>query len=40
MTYLAIFGSDFRQLERELPSAAERIRRAMAQRLDGADDPS
>ena len=37
VTYLAIFGSDFRQLEREHPSAAERIREAMADRLDGAD---
>jgi CRP-like cAMP-binding protein len=40
VTYLAIFGSDSRQLERELPSAAARIRQAMAQRLDGADDAS
>ena len=34
VTYLAIFGSDFRQFESELPSAAERIRQAMADRLE------
>ena len=33
VTYVVIFGSDFRQLERELPSTAQRIRQAMAQRL-------
>lgn len=35
VTYMAMFGSDFRQLEVECPSAAERIRQAMAERLDG-----
>jgi len=40
VTYLAIFGSDFRELERELPTAAERIRQAMAERLDGAAETS
>ena len=37
VTYLAIFGSDFRQLEREHASAAGHIREKMAERLDGAD---
>jgi CRP-like cAMP-binding protein len=34
VTYLTMFGSDFRQLEAEFPAAAERIREAMAQRTD------
>ena len=35
VTYVAMFGSDFRRLEAELPVAADRIRQAMAERLDG-----
>jgi CRP-like cAMP-binding protein len=32
-TLLVLFGTEFRQLEQELPEIAERIRTAMAERL-------
>ena len=32
-TLLVLFGTEFRQLEQELPETAERIRTAMAERL-------
>jgi CRP-like cAMP-binding protein len=35
VTFVAMFGADFRRLEAEVPVAAERIRRAMDDRLDG-----
>jgi voltage-gated potassium channel len=37
VTFVAMFGADFRRLETELPVAAERIRQEMDERLDGRD---
>jgi CRP-like cAMP-binding protein len=39
VTYLAMFGTDFRRLEAEVPVAAERIRRAMAERIETGATP-
>ena len=37
LTYMAMFGTDFRQLETDAPAAAERIRQTMAERVERAE---
>ena len=39
ITYLSIFGSDFRQFEREAPEVAQTITRAIAQRRERDETP-